>query len=461
MHAPELEKSLGIEVYATGSPGIGGVIRRRVEDFIVEEVLVDGSKATTSVSENHVDHKALGSASQRQRYLLCVLIKRNWDTFSSLKAVAHQLYVKTNRVQIAGIKDAKAVTAQYITVEGVSPQQIQEVKVKDIKLRPMGYLHRKLSSYYLQGNRFHIIIRELCHPKSEIRERAKKTFEELKNVGGAPNFFGHQRFGTVRPITHQVGKALINQNVEEAAMLFLAEPSLHEHPEARQARQELLKTQDFEKALKAFPKQLRYERWMLKHLTERSDDFPGAFRRLPFKLRQLFPQAYQSFLFNKFLSRRIEKKLCLDKVEVGDYVVNVERSGLPMLRMRRMVTADKMREINVSVRAGKQRLAIPLVGFKQDLSKGVQGEIERRILEEEGVSPLSFKSEAMPETSLRGTLRTALTPTDGLSLNEIKKDDLNLSKLKAEASFMLHRGSYATILLRELMKPSEVIAAGF
>ena len=39
LSVPEIEKLLGIEVYATKTAGIGGVIRESVEDFVVEEVL--------------------------------------------------------------------------------------------------------------------------------------------------------------------------------------------------------------------------------------------------------------------------------------------------------------------------------------------------------------------------------------------------------------------------------------
>ena len=45
MSVPEIDKLLGIEVYATETAGVGGVIRESVDDFRVEEVLVDGSKA--------------------------------------------------------------------------------------------------------------------------------------------------------------------------------------------------------------------------------------------------------------------------------------------------------------------------------------------------------------------------------------------------------------------------------
>ncbi len=456
-----LEKFIGIEVYATNSLGVGGVIRQRVEDFVVREVLVDGSKPGKTLSERNVEQGALGSSSVKNRYLLCVLVKRNWDTFLAVKTAAKQLGISTKRIQIGGIKDAKAVTAQHITVEDVSAEEIQKVQAKDIEIYPIGYFRSKLSSYYLLGNRFHITIRAISHSESKIKERVTKTIEEFRVIGGAPNFFGHQRFGTTRPITHLVGKALIQQNFEKAAMLYLAKPSPYEHPESRWAREQLQKTQDFKQALKDFPKKLRYEHLMLNHLAKKPDDFITSFRKLPTKLRRLFPQACQAYLFNKFLSKRIKKRLPLNRAEVGDYVVNVERSGLPMLRMRRIASTKTLAEVNKSIQAGRMQLAIPLVGFKQYPSKGVQGEIEKQILQEEGIAMENFKIEAVPEISLRGGLRTTTVPLNNLLIEEISEDHANPSKHKAKISFTLHRGSYATTVLRELMKPRKLIKAGF
>ncbi|MDI6846629.1 MAG: tRNA pseudouridine(13) synthase TruD [Candidatus Bathyarchaeia archaeon] len=457
MFVPRLERFMGIDVYATSSLGIGGVIRCFAEDFVVEEMLVDGSKAKL----NYCKGQVLSSSPIKNRYLLCVLVKRDWDTFLALKAIAEQLGISTRHIQIAGIKDAKAVTAQHITIEGVSAEEIPKIHVKDLKIQPVGYFHSKLSSYYLLGNHFHIVIRAISHSKSTIRKRVTKIIEELEKIGGAPNFFGHQRFGTTRPITHLVGKALVQGDLRKAAMFFLAKPSPHEHPDSRQARKQLQKTQDFKQALKNFPTKLHYERLMLRHLVKKPDDFVGAFRRLPIKLKELFPQAYQAYLFNKFLSRRIREGFSLSGAEVGGYVVNVERSGLPMIRMHRIASIETVTEINKAIQAGKMRLAIPLIGFKQQPSKGVQGEIEKQILEEEGISPENFKIDAIPEISARGELRAVITPLNNFLLEETSEDSANPSKRKVKTSFMLHRGSYATIILRELMKPRNPIKAGF
>lgn len=461
LSVPIIERSIGIEVYATHCRGIGGVIKQMPEDFLVEETLVDGSKAEVAQPKGIEDRRVMTSSNLRNRYLLCVLVKRNWDTFVAVKEIAKRLSINAQRIHVVGIKDAKAVTAQFITIEGTTREEIGKVEVKDAKIHPVGYLRDQLSSYYLLGNQFHIVIRAINHAESTVRARTIKIVDEFSVIGGVPNFFGHQRFGTMRPITHLVGKAITRGSFADAVMLFLAEPFPTEHPDSRTGREELKATMDYAQALKNFPKQLRYERMMLARLAEKPADFLGAFYVLPLKLQELFVQAYQSYLFNKFLSQRIADGLPLNDVEVGDYVVNVERSGLAMVSMFRVVTNDTLSEIGKAVKAGRMRLALPLIGFKQFCSGGVEGENERRILEAEGTNPEAFRVAALPEVSCRGRLRTALAVLKDFSLGQVTADSENTSKSMVPLHFMLHRGSYATVVLRELMKPADPIRAGF
>jgi tRNA pseudouridine13 synthase len=458
LRVPEIDKLLGIEVYASETPGIGGVIRSSIEDFVVEEVLVDGSVASI---EKAAESRVLSVSASRQRYLLCILVKRNWDTFAAIKNIAKQLGIAQEQIQIAGIKDAKAITAQHITIENVSMEEAAAVNVKDIEIRPIGYFRDEMSAYYLLGNKFRITVKAVKLARSTVEKHVAKTIEKLEAIGGIPNFFGHQRFGSTRPITHLTGKAIIQGNFEEAAMLFLAKPSVHEHPSSRKARQELQSTRDYRAALTTFPKQLRYERIMLRHLVDCPGDFVGAFTRLPLKLQELFVQGYQSYLFNRFLSERIKHGFSLGASEVGDYVVNIERSGLPMIRTEKIVTAENQEETNILIKSGRARVALPLVGTKQKLSEGVMGQIERRILEAEGVDKSSFRVDAIPRISGKGQLRALVSPVKNFKIHPVVHSKENLNETQVELSFTLLRGSYATMLLREIMKPPNPIAAGF
>lgn len=453
---PEIDRLLGIDVYATQTNGVGGKIRSVTEDFQVEEILVDGSKAHIVPSGEEV--QALGASLERRRHLFCVLVKQNWDTFLAAKNVAIQLGLGQNSLQIAGIKDAKAITAQYVTIENLMMADIAKVNVKGVQIRPVGYLHNPMSVFYLLGNHFKIKITNITKDQIVINEQVNQTIKEVTQFGGIPNFYGHQRFGTTRPITHFVGKAIIEGNFEEAVLLFLAKPSPDEHPESRQVRTELQQTHDFKTALEHYPKQLRYERLMLKYLNENPNEFAKAFNVLPLKLQVLFVQAYQSYLFNRFLSERIKSGLPINKAEVGDFIVGVERTGLPMVNMSQIVTAQNQTKANEAIATGKMRLALPIVGFKQKLSSGIMGELEQRVLQQEGVNMNGFYVTINSKLGGKGSLRTALTPVQNFRSLGISE---SVNGLTISLEFMLLRGCYATVLLREIIKPQNLIAAGF
>ncbi|MCW4017173.1 MAG: tRNA pseudouridine(13) synthase TruD [Candidatus Bathyarchaeota archaeon] len=453
----ELERQMGIETYATSGAGTGGVIRAAVEDFIVEEVLVDGSKAT--ITQIPTAKPPLGASPEPRGFLLCKLVKRNWDTFIALKNLAHALEVEPAQIQIAGIKDAKAITAQYITIKGITAEQAANVQVKDVELQPVGYFREQLCPFYLLGNNFKINITHITQPAPEVKEKTAQIAQEIADVGGIPNFYGHQRFGTTRAITHQVGRAMVQGSLEDAAMVFFANPTPHEHPNSRRARTQLQETRDFVGALQNFPVQLRFERGMLRYLVEHEGDFVGAFRSLPLKLRMLFVQAWQSYLFNRFLSARINAGFPFCRAEVGEYVVNVERSGLPMTKTGKTVTDTNHTEINRQIDAGKMRVALPIFGSRQRLSGGKIGELQQQILEQEGVETQGFSVPDLPEINCKGELRAAVCPVYDFAAGAASAD--SEGQVWVPLEFRLLRGAYATVLLREIMKPQDLIAAGF
>ncbi|MEJ2271332.1 MAG: tRNA pseudouridine(13) synthase TruD [Candidatus Bathyarchaeota archaeon] len=455
MKVPELEKEIGIEVYATNSPGIGGKIRNLLDDFVVEELLIDGSLAEVSPQINYWEPNGIGN------YLICILVKRRWDTFLAVREVAKRLRISQKRIRFAGIKDTKALTAQHISLQNVSPNKVLDLEIKDIKLYPKRFSRERMYSQLIKGNRFHITIRNIEQPVSVIQEKIKSVLEEIESIGGVPNFFGHQRFGTIRPNTHIVGKYLTRGDTKKAALAFLAEPSANEHPEAREARQKLQESLNFKESYESFPKFLRYERFMLRHLAEYPTDFVGAFRKLPRRLRKLFVQSYQSYLFNRFISERIRRDIPLNEPQIGDYIINLDEHGLPTEDYYDQTNSSNIKKIEKLVKEGKMCTAAPLVGSNQSPSEGVQGEIEEAILEAENVTQGIFKISFMPEATAEGRVRAMLNPAWNLILEEISEDKEYECKQFMKLGFSLNRGSYATVLLREFMKPQDLIFAGY
>ena len=126
--------------------------------------------------------------------------------------------------------------------------------------------------------------------------------------------------------------------------------------------------------------------------------------------------------------------------------------------MYRIVSETVNAEVNDKIKTSKMRLAIPLVGFKQRPMLGPQGKIEKQILEEEDVSIQDFKVTALPEVAEKGGMRTAAMPINEFSIEELTHERI---KGMARVVFMLYRGCYATVFLREIMKPVDIISQGF
>jgi tRNA pseudouridine13 synthase len=454
LQVPQLEHDLGLEVYATQSEGIGGKIKYFLDDFVVEELLTDGTLAQVNPPTEDWTPKGEG------QNLICVMVKHRWDTFLAIKEVAKKMHINQKRVRFAGIKDTNALTAQHISIENVTPEHVLGLEIRDITVYPRFFSRDRMYSDLIKGNRFHIIIRDIDHPAAVIEKNTKKVTKQIEKIGGVPNFFGHQRFGTIRPNTHLIGKYLTLNDPEKAAFEFLAAPSIHEHAEAREARQQLQESKNFEEAQEKFPRFLRYEHLMLRYLTKHPTDFVGAFRELPRRLRKLFVQAYQSYLFNKFLSERIRQGTPLDEPQMGDYAIWLDKNGLPTDK-HEQVNKINIKLVTNFMKQQKMALALPLVGPNQPPSKGAQGELEQKILDKEDVSRESFKIPLMPEATAEGKVRAVLNPVWNLVQEELTEDEHNEGKQMLKLAFNLNRGSYATVVLREFMKPQDVISAGY
>lgn len=448
MKVPEYDRRVGIEVYGTETDGIDGRIKQVAEDFIVEEALTDGTVA-------HVAPEAWKVAGKGEN-LICVLVKRNWDTLLALEQVASRLGVGKRRIRYAGIKDAKALTAQHVSIWNISPKEVGRVRIKDIELRPKKFSTKPIRLNDLLGNRFRITIRQIEGEAEAVKDRIDAILKEARDIGGVPNFFGHQRFGTV---THIVGNKLVKGGFEEAALTFLAAPRQLEEVDAAEARKKLRDTQDYGQALQDFPRRLKFEIAMLNYLVRHPNDFTNAFRVLPRRLGRMFVQAYQSYLFNSLLSQKLSMNPS-KRDGVGDYVVELDSHGLPSRVATRIALGDKIK-VNEELRNGKKCFVLPVFGYKTEIPDTADGDVEREILSEEDVQLDDFYLPELKEFSSQGAFRPMIAPINDFDISRTLGDPLKPDRITVELEFSLRRGEYATILLREIMKPEEPMSTGF
>ena len=83
------------------------------------------------------------------------------------------------------------------------------------------------------------------------------------------------------------------------------------------------------------------------------------------------------------------------------------------------------------------------------------GEIERAIIDEEDISSQEFIIPDVPYLSSSGSRRSLLAPVKTIDW-ALEKDTLNENKRALQVKFMLPKGCYATSLLREFMKSTDV-----
>ncbi len=190
------------------------------------------------------------------KYLILEITKRDWDTHHLTRTLAKVLQISQKRIGVAGTKDKRALTTQKISIFDIDASEIENVHLKDIELKVLGRSRKSIELGDLWGNDFIITIRDIASSPEETKKLLDKTTNEILAQSGVPNFFGIQRFGSIRPVTHLVGKAIVEGDLEKAALLYIAEPFPDEPDDTKKARQFVKETRDFKEGLKTYPLRL-------------------------------------------------------------------------------------------------------------------------------------------------------------------------------------------------------------
>lgn len=428
MKAFPFEQHIGLEVFFSSHKGIQGKLRTVPEDFIVKELF------------SHPKEE------QQGQFTIAEVTSRNWETHTLVKTLAKHLRMSQRRIGFAGTKDRRACSTQLMSFFQISKESLEAVSIKDVEIKNIYYTTKPIRIGVLQGNTFVIQLRALdpAVTKSQIIT-LMSPFERLQ---GFPNFYGIQRFGVVRPITHLVGKFIIHGQFEQAVMTYIAHP-LKDDKKTCDIRKELEKTRDYKQALKEFPKGCNFEKALCSYLVQHPDDFIGALQELPKNLLTLFVNAYQSYLFNKILSERIRKKLPIHQAIEGDIITPLQNRRTAS--NFHTVTSHNIEKINTQIQRKKAAVTGLLVGSDPIFAAGAMGELERRIIKSEQVDYRDFTIPEIPFLSSHGSRRTLLASLQQFSWN-LTKDEKKDHAQKLELSFTLPKGSYATSFLREIMK---------
>lgn len=419
------ETKIGMLYYLSNADGTGGRIKVLPEDFRVTEI----SKGPAEDLNG--------------KFTIAKVTSTNWETNRMVRLLSRSLGISREKIGFAGTKDKRAVTSQLMSFE-CSPERLGTVDLKDLEISDIYRSKHPMKIGDLIGNRFSIKVRESEMPMEKISGTLESVIKEVYEAGGFPNYFGVQRFGVVRPVTHLVGEQLVRGNIEDAVRAYLSFPSEFENADVSIAREELAHRDDWKELIKIMPESMGFEKSMVGHLMEMPDDWGGAISVLPNNLQMMLVHAYQSYLFNVMLSKRMGKGLPLNSPIEGDIVIPVSADGTPDHDHPVCATSKNIDLVAAQIKSRRAFISISLFGSDSVVQDGEMGDIESSVLKEESIQASDFIIPGLPRCSSKGSRREILCPVQ--EIEYLTGED------SYDIGFSLPKGNYATTLMREFMK---------
>lgn len=389
---------------------VQGLIKADYTDFVVEEIPLYPADGTGS-----------------HTYFL--LEKAGLTTPQAVHDIARALNVRRHDIGFAGLKDSKAVTRQWMSVEHTDPERLAHLDIARLRVLETTRHHNKLRLGHLKGNAFTIKVRQ-TEPQ-RLAELQDALAELVRR--GVPNYFGSQRFG-YRGDSWEIGRAIVRREIDTAVALVVGRPTADDYGDILRARQ-MYERGEYLLAARAWPAAFHTERRVLKSLAQSGGNPRRGFGAIDRTTRTFFVSAYQSYLFNQVMIARLPSGL--DQLWEGD-LAWLHASGAVFHVEDVAVEQPRADALDISPTG-------PLFGYRMTEPTGRAGELEARILAAENLAPDAFHQAPLRVKGGRRPLR--FRPDDArLALGADERGPY------LELRFVLPRGCYATALLRELFR---------
>ena len=328
-----LDRLLGLRYRVTSGHEVARVCQPRESCFIVGE-------------EPPITIRAKG------RYCVYVLVKKGKPTLQAISVLEKKLLGRRHgRAVFFGLKDTDATTLQYVCAPcqpGSSQGREGPIRLGEgAWARLVGYTDHCRSTPP-EGNRFWIILEPLREVDDVLARLAELGSKLL------PNYYGYQRFGTRRPNTHLLGLSLIKRDYATYLGELLGSPYPDESTDNQLCR--LRAWRGCESGL--------YES-MLSARAESVNDFVT---KLPYKIVSLYVSALQAYIFNLYLSKRIELGYRLSERIKGERGNSTPLAPVPGLGYRIGVSGEArqiLRDVLESIGLSEEDIRRPVPRIKR------------------------------------------------------------------------------------------------
>jgi tRNA pseudouridine13 synthase len=335
-----------------------------------------------------VDEVQLYEFSGEGQHLILQVRKKELTTWDMVNILSNHLGIKSNQIGYAGLKDKNALTSQYISIPKTCEDKLKDFSHPQIKILSQTYHNNKIRVGHLKGNRFFIRIKRVIGVN---RVKIESALAQIAQYG-MPNYFGHQRFG------NEQNNYIDGESIEKN----------------------------------------------LKKIRDK-------------KRRMFLLNSYQSHLFNKWLSKRVEISKIFDSFtpnEIKEYFktsfdIDLDIESIKSIKSQnhpfKILSGDIMnhypfgRIFDVEDLESESKRFLerditptgPLIGKKSKLSKDIAYEFEKEY--ENMISQVD------------GMRRFAWIFPQDISSNYKEKEAW------IEIGFYLPKGSYATVLIEEIL----------
>ena len=427
-----------------------------------------GEKRVIGISLVDANSDRYRKLDENYRYLYFSVLKWNISTNDVILKLANILKVHPKRFGYAGLKDKRGITLQRMSCRSLEANRLAGITRKYVESLQDASSKGLIGSNFLLGdfvykpegtflgdncgNRFSVVIRNCNikdHEKCEIIRASLAT-------NGFLNYFGKQRFGNIGN-THIVGKYILSKGYKCAINEILKPNKESQKADIFEALEAYEKSNNASTSIAHLKFKTGIEGLILSSLATKPSNFKEAIKKLPRKQQTLYCHAYQSFIFNRLLSKRV-KRFGL-AVLPGDLVY---KDGDVIFLSEDDVDAYTIDQV-----------LLPLPGISVKLPENDCKNIFEDIVNEEGIDFNNLNKATAKEFDISGSYRKIVVipenlsislinysnPTDKLIVTEYDKllgiefKHNNEGDMRAlRLQFDLPKSAYATMLIREIGK---------
>ena len=424
-------------------------------------------------------------------FLHFTLLKWNISTADAIFKLSKLLNNKPKSFSYAGLKDKRGITSQRVCCRLMEPKRLLGLNkpffgANKVESESVVYMNSFLMGDFkfsdsdlklgqLQGNKFSIVLRD-CLPTT-AENLTKIRDQVLEN--GFINYFGLQRFGN-NGDTNDVGKLILKKEYKSVIETILT-PNSHNKPNVRDALLHFKETGNARASLEKLKFQFSLEGAVLGALAKDPTNYKGALTTLQRQQQTLYTHAYQSYLWNRTVSRRVQE--FGTKVLPGDLVWAGSREGEEGARgVDEGARGGEVPEVR-RVKEGEEGdltladVLLPLPGYCIEMPDNQCKDYLLEAIAEDGLSLDNFGGPLGEQFNLKGAYRPIIykpsyfsasamqyteeheklvkTNLDTLLGREMSEGDGgDRSAIRLE--FTLPKSCYATMLLREITRNNRV-----